>query len=87
MRRFLYCPVVMKKQLTLFGVRKRKREPFFQRSADDSDYTRVIETLWQQDAGQRTRKDFFKWAQGQWRDKYSKDRKARDDVIAKSVGV
>ncbi|XP_062515262.1 uncharacterized protein LOC134190768 [Corticium candelabrum] len=77
----------MKKQLTLFGVRKRKREPFFQRSADDSDYTRVIETLWQQDAGQRTRKDFFKWAQGQWRDKYSKDRKARDDVIAKSVGV
>ena len=34
-----------------------------------------------------TIKDFFKWVQGQWRDKYSKDRKARDDVLAKSIGV
>ena len=54
MRRFLHGQVVMKKQLTLFGVWKREREPFFQRSADDSDYTGVIKTLWQHDAGQRT---------------------------------
>ena len=87
MHGFLHGRVVMKKQLTLFGVQKRKRKPFFQRSADDSDYTRVIQTLWQQDAGQCTRKDAFKWSQDQWCDKYSKDRKAKDDVLAKSNGV
>ena len=31
--------------------------------------------------------NFFSYAQRQWHDKYSKDNKARDNVIAKNVGV
>ena len=60
MRRFLHESLVY----------RRGKEPFFQRSADDSDYTRVIEILWQQDAGQRVySQGLLQAGAGQWRDK------------------
>ena len=75
-------------QIALFGGVKAK-DKFFSApitgSHSPSLYYQVIEALWKEEK-KRSCKEFFPWAQQQWRDLYSLDEAARRELLAKNKG-
>lgn len=74
----------MKRQLSLFGHTVTKRK-FFE-NAPCTPYHQIIERLFKDDDGKRTRSEFQQWAQQQWRDVFKDNEVDRRKLLGGSGG-
>ena len=69
-----------KRQVTLFGTVAKKGRFFSGSAAGITPYHQVVEKLFELDNGERSRQEFHRWVQEQWREVYRDDTKKRGVV-------
>ena len=67
-----------KRQVTLFGTVAKKGRFFSGSAAGTTPYHQVVEKLFALDNGERSRQEFHRWVQEQWREVYRDDTKKRE---------
>ena len=72
-----------KRQVTLFGTVAKKGRFFSGSAAGITPYHQVVEKLFELDNGERSRQEFHRWVQEQWREVYRDDTKKREELLAR----
>lgn len=75
-----------KRQVTLFGTVAKKGRFFSGSAAGITPYHQVVEKLFELDNGERSRQEFHRWVQEQWREVYRDDTKKREELLADCRG-